>query len=174
MKEIKGFEDVNVESGLGKGIYTVKVVTVKDIEEKEYLEIKFDVCEGQDAGIFRKLCNNDIFQWSFQGIYRASYKPTAVKFFKQFITAVEKSNTGYVWDWNEQGLIGKVFVAVFDEEEYQKKDSDEIGVSVKLREVRSTEALREGKIKLPGLKKLKVKEKEPEVSQGFSVDQLPF
>ena len=31
----------------------------------------------------------------------------ALPFFKAFITAVEKTNAGYQWDWDEKKLIGK-------------------------------------------------------------------
>ena len=46
-----------------------------------------------------------------------SYKTNALPFFKGFITAVEKTNPGYTWDWDEKKLIGKNVIAVFGEED---------------------------------------------------------
>ena len=155
MKEIKNYNDYEanevVSSGLEKGIYVCKIVGVKDVPEKEYLEVKLDVARGPQAGFFTKLATDT---WPNQGIWRASYKETATKFFKAFMTAVEKSNTNYRWDWNEQSLVGKQCVAVFAEEEYLNKEN-EVKVSVKIREIRSLDALSKNEIKMPELKKLK-------------------
>ena len=157
-------------SGLPKGIYVVKVVAVKDIPEKQYLEIKFDIVKGEYEGFFKRVANGVYSEWSNQGIYRASYKESAAVFFKRFITAVQKSNKNYVWDWNEQSLLNKYFVVVMDEEEYLK--DGEVRVSVKCQSVRSIEAYQKGDIKLPGLKKLK---SAPVATPSVAVvDDLPF
>ena len=68
---------------------------------------------------------------------------------------LKKSNAGYRWDWNEKSLVGKFFVAVFGEEEYLDEEENEVKISVKVQEVRSAEAWKNGDIKIPALKKLK-------------------
>ena len=139
------------------GAYPVQIKEVTDIPEKEYLEIKFDIVKDKTyAGWFSK-SEEQFGVWPNAGIYRASYKETATRFFKAFITAVQKSNQGYVWNWNEQSLKGKYFVAVMGEEEYEDNEGN-IKVSVKLRETRSIEAYQKGDIKIPELKKLKKQE----------------
>ena len=53
------------------------------------------------------------------GNFFRSYKESTIGFFKGFITAIEKSNPAYRWDWNEQGLKGKLIGIVLQEEEYR-------------------------------------------------------
>jgi len=176
----KGYDEVEesevVSGGLEVGIYPVQIKKVTDISEKEYLEIQFDIVKGSFVNYFAKLKENlKLDKWPNQGIYRASYKETATKFFKAFITAVQKSNQGYVWNWNEQSLVGKYFVAVFGQEEYEDLNGD-VKVSVKIREPRSIEAWQKGDIKVPELKKLKKKETQadPFASIIISDEDLPF
>ena len=38
--------------------------------------------------------------------------------FKGMLENIEKSNPGYVWNWDEQSLVGKLFGGKFREEEY--------------------------------------------------------
>ena len=94
---------------------------------------------------------------------------TALSFFKGFITAVEKSNPGYHWDWDEKKLIGKNVIAVFGDEEYEDKNGN-IKIGTKLVEFRSLEAYKEGKITVPPLKKLE--RPEPKVSESANLEQL--
>lgn len=173
MKQIENFENIEeLSSGLEKGIYVLQVKKVKDIVEKQYLEVKFDIVDGKNKGYFERLSNGNYDNWSNIGIYRASYKETATKFFKNFITSIQKSNSNYLWNWDENSLVGKLFVGVFDEEEYINKDGD-VATVIKLQSVRSLDAMRKCDIKLPGLKKLK---KQEEKSEGFEVvlNDLPF
>ena len=168
--EFEATEVVSGGAGLEKGIYVMKIVKVVDVPEKEYLEIWMDVCRGPQMGFFTKLYDKANDKWPNQGIWRASYKETATKFFKAFMTAVEKSNLNYRWDWNELSLIGKLCVGVFAEEEYEK--DGEVRVSTKMREIRSIDAMNKGEIKVPEIKKLK-KGDAPAVAQPAFVD-APF
>lgn len=180
--EVKESEVVESE-GLPVGIYPVRILKVKDISEKEYLEIQFDIVKDTKyTGYFKKLTERlqetkKDLEWANQGIYRASYKETATKFFKAFITAVQKSNKGYVWDWNPQSLVGKFFVANYGEEEYEYEGN--IKIAVKMREPRSIEAWQKGEIETPKLKQLKAKPNpiaDPFVNLKVEIneDDLPF
>lgn len=180
MKKINGFENLPEEEvvefdSLKPGAYICCIRDVEDVFSKEYLKIKFDIADGEKKGFFHK---DDLDEWSNQGTTYRSYKDSASKFFKAFITAIEKSNThkNYKWDWNEKSLIGRFFVAVFGEEEYENQDGD-IKIVVKCQDIRSIQALREGKIEIPPLKKLKVR-KNPETAayqnQTINDDDLPF
>ena len=70
-----------------------------------------------------------------------------------------------MWNWDQNTLKGKYFVAVMGEEEYLASDGT-IKVSVKIREPRSKEAWQKGEIKIPELKKLKIDTKP--------INQNPF
>ena len=170
------------------GAYPCQIKEVIDHPEKEYFEVRFDIV-SKDPDLnnyFLKLKESlgmEADAWPNQGIYRVSYKESATRFFKAFITAIQKSNQGYVWNWNIQTLKGKYMIANYGEEEYESLEGD-IKIAVKVREIRSIEAWRAGEVKELPLKKLKVVKKEtnnpfanltPEaVKEQISDDDLPF
>ena len=175
MKPIQGYDSIN-EAGefkrLPAGIYGVKITSVKDVPEKEYLEITCDITKGEFANYFSTLVANGLKDTSKT---MRSYKTNALPFFKAFVTAVEKTNPGYQWDWDENKLVGKNVIAVFGEEEYLDSDNN-VKVGIKLVEFRSLEAYQQGKIKVPELKKLPDSEKPvaQEELQPLQLDDLPF
>jgi len=156
MKKIENWNEVSETSGfkdLKVGAFVCKILKVEDLSDKEYIKVTFDIVEGELKNYFQE-ASDRLGKWLYAGQEIRSYKTNALPFFKAFITAIEKSNDGYKWNWNEQSLVGKKIVAVFGEEEYAALDGS-IGVGIKVQEWRSAVALREGKIKLPTLKKLK-------------------
>ena len=176
MKPIKEYDLVN-EAGefkrLPAGIYGVKITNVVDVPDKEYLEVYCDIVKGEYANYFKTLVDSGLND-SSRSI--RSYKSKALPFFKAFITAVEKTNPGYSWDWDEKKLIGKNVIAVFGEEEYLDKDNN-VKVGTKVVEFRSLEAFNAGKIKVPELKKLPVTETvkpETDATTSVDLDDLPF
>lgn len=153
--------DNTEESGnsnpLKKGIYVCKVISLEDIEDKQYLKIKFDIVQGEYKDYFKKQFDQ-FKEWKNNGFFYRSYKPSAYSFLKNFVTALEKSNDGYNFkktagDFKE--FNNKLFCGVFGEEEipYADDKGNPI-VVVKLQSVRSLEAMKEGKINIPELKKL--------------------
>lgn len=174
MKQIENWELIN-EAGefkrLPAGIYGVKITKVVDVPEKEYLEVYCDITKGAYANYFSTLVANGGKDTSRSN---RSYKTTALSFFKGFITAIEKTNPGYRWNWDEKTLVGKNVIAVFGEEEYKDNEGN-IKVGTKLVEFRSLEAYQQGKITVPELKKLPVEEKtHTVVVDGYTDDELPF
>ena len=175
MKPIKEYDLVN-EAGdfkrLPAGIYGAKITKVVDKPENEYLEIYCDITKGEYTGYFKSLVDNGLRDSS---MHIRSYKTKAIPFFKAFIKAVEKTNPGYEWDWDEQKLVGKLVIAVFGEEEYLDKDGN-VKVGTKLQEFRSIEAYKEGKIKIPELKKLPQATTPAPVADPTTItdDELPF
>ena len=152
MKPIQGYDLIN-EAGefkkLPAGIYPIIITNVVDKPENEYLEVFVDIAKGDYKDYFKTAVENGLKDTSKTV---RSYKTNALPFFKAFITAVEKSNQGYQWDWDEKKLIGKKAIGVFGEEEYMK--DGQIKISTKLVEVRSFEAYTAGKLTVPPLKKL--------------------
>ena len=174
MKPIEGWESIN-EAGefkrLPAGIYGAKITNIVNNAEREYFEIYCDVVKGEFANYFKLLVENGLKDTSRT---IRSYKQSALVFFKGFITAVEKSNPGYQWDWDENKLIGKNVIAVFGEEEYIDGDGN-VKTNVKIQEFRSLEAWQKGEIKVPEIKKVteqdwaKWREAHPMASQGTEV-----
>jgi hypothetical protein len=154
VKEPGDYEKLEV----GGYICKILKVTVDNKQYGECLTIAFDIAEGERKGYYRrrfdaaKLANPQGAKWTgyyYQTINRDSEK---IKYFKGFIGAVEKSNPGYKWDWNEKSLEGKLFGGVFGEEEYEAKDGT-VKTSVKCRFVRSVDHVRNG-VDIPECKKL--------------------
>lgn len=170
MKPIEGWDLIN-EAGefkkLPAGIYGVKLTSVKNNEEGQYFEITCDIVKGEFAGYFKSQVDAGLRDGSKT---IRSYKDKALVFFKGFITAIEKSNPGYEWDWDETKLVGKNVIAVFGEEEYVDKDGH-VRVGTKLMDFRSLEAYQQGKITVPPLKKLDP-ENDPRIQNDAEVEQI--
>lgn len=170
MKKVENWEQVQeLGSGIKAGIYICQIVDVENVEDKNYLKVYFEIIEGDFKHYFSNKQEVDK-KWPFNGAFIRSYKDSALSYFKSFITAVEKSNPRFVWAWDEKELEDKTIVVVMGEEEYL--DGNEVKISVKPVEVRSLVALKEGKIKVPEIKRIKVEEK-PTVEK-IKDEDLPF
>ena len=62
--------------------------------------------------------------------------------FKGMLLNIEKSNSGYEWNWNEKSLEGKLFGGVFREEEYINRNG-RLSTAVKLISIRPVEGITE-------------------------------
>lgn len=196
MRKFDGYDKAESFAGeyesLEPGGYICKILQVQAVEPepgtKKYdtlLRIGFDIAEGDKGGYYkrtfdRKKESNPNTKWP--GMYYQTIKADDLRYFKGFITAIENSNPGFKWDWDEQKLKGKLFGGVFGEEEYemeQGKHAGEIGTSVKCMWVRSVEQIRSGNFTVPKIKRLS---KGSKPSSGFGSisdttlgdDELPF
>lgn len=167
MRKVDGYEQAQARTGefetLIPGGYVCKILSVK-AEDKDYgtlLRIAFDIVEGEHKDFYKKQFDrkkegNPDTKWP--GMYYQTAKNGEESgYFKGFITAIENSNSGYKWDWDEQKLKGKLFGGIFAEEEYeirQGKHAGEIGTSVKCRNIRSADKIRSGDYKVPDKKLL--------------------
>lgn len=151
MRKIDNFENVEEVKGnnpvLKAGPKVCEVKKLTDVEDREYLKIEFDIVEeGDFKGVFQRI-SDSIGAWPNQGTLYRSYKQTALPYFKRFIVAVEKSNSDYKFNFDEQTLLGKKFVGNFGIEEYD--NGTEIKEGLKVKEVRSIQSLKEGKVITP-------------------------
>lgn len=178
MKPIKEYDLVS-EAGefkqLPKGIYLLKTTNAVDVPDKEYLELYFDVAKGEFMNYFKTLVDNGLKDTS--RVIR-SYKTNAIPFFKATITAFEKSNPGYNWDWDESKLVGKFVIGVVGEEEFKDKDGN-VRIGTRIVELRSIEAFKEGRVRVPEIKRLPPEENptpESKIPEELNVDDLdlPF
>lgn len=68
---------------------------------------------------------------------------TTNSFFKGLTTSIEDSNPGYIWNFDERTLPGKLVGFVFGEEEFLGRDGKP-ATNVKPQSARSVEAIRKG------------------------------
>lgn len=121
------------------------------------LKIEVDVCgDDKQAGFFQKQFDNNPSadkKWPNGACRYVSLREDemCLAMYKGFITAVENSNTGYKWDFDETTLVGKKLCGVFGLEEYTKSDGT-VGVSTKLVQFRSLDKLAD--VKIPKVKLL--------------------
>lgn len=173
MKKIENWDSIQETSQFAQlvpGPQICKITAVEDLADKEYYKIYFDIVgtTGMKPETIARVKSiypeiNELVgefarqetafgTWPRVGYDIRSYKDTAVRFFKAFITAVEKSNKGYTWNWDEKSLVGKLIIVNFGEEEYEKDGVT--AVSIKAREFRSIEAFLNGEVKLLPIKKV--------------------
>jgi hypothetical protein len=168
MKQLKGFETAKVIGGgvpqLPKGGYIAKIMSCK--EEKSasgytWLAFSFDISEGEHKNHFTeqyRANTNENKKW--RGTYNAfipeegsQYYEENLNKFKTMIANIEESNPGYHWDWDETKLKGKTIGVIFGEKEFET-ESNGIIILTECRGIRSVECIKNGKFKMPALKKL--------------------
>jgi len=181
MKPIKNIETVQEAGDGGKrlpaGGYICKYTKVEDNPDKEYLYMEYDIAEGEYKGYYAELEERLDF-WGGK-CYR-SYKPAALPMFKRMCSAVTKSNKKFIFDGNdhadEKTLVGKLVGMVFGEEEYIGNDGS---TKTRLYVVRETsiEDIKEGKYKVPEIKKIKPAATESPAFEDVNksdAEEVPF
>lgn len=184
MKKIENFEEIKASSefdSLKPGGYVCTLMEAKDESDKEYLKVSFDVAEGEFADYYRNLYKAMNF-WG--GVFIRSYKEKALSMFKGFIKAVEESNVGYVWNWDESTLKGKKVGLILQEEEYVPTGgahAGELRTRLIVQKVVNVETIKSGNFKVPKLKKLDkytgpTVQTQPAAPQPVNIsnDDLPF
>lgn len=121
----------------------VEVDTATDDKQPNYFQKQFDENTNMDK------------KWSTGGTKYVSLKQdeNCIKMLKAFITSVENSNNGFVYDWNKEvdQLKGKKVGLVFGLEEYQN-DKGETKTATKITQFRSIDKV--DNTKIPNVKLL--------------------
>lgn len=182
MKRIENYETVQASTGeFSKptaGGYICKIINVVDVPLNEqckgdYLRIEYDIADGEFKGYYKEQFDRWGGNWNASFI--RSYKEKALGMFKHFTNCVEVSNAGFLWDWNEKGLIGKVVGLVLGEEEYQNS-AGEIKTKLVVKQVKTVEEIKNGDFKVPAPKKLTAEKSSDDFTDFVPVDdsELPF
>ena len=159
MKKINDWENIKETSDfkrLEPNAYICAIKSVEDVANKEYIKICFDIVKGDNKGYFQKLYDADTRKdkkWPIAGTLIRSYKDTALSMFKGFITAVEKSNKNYKWNFDEKTLVKKYIGLIIADEEYLNQKGQK-RVRNYVASVRSLEAIEKGDFTIPALKEL--------------------
>lgn len=143
-------ETIQEHKRLIPGGYVCKITNVKDNANKEYLELEYDVAEGDCKGYYQELYQSKGF-WG--GKLYKSYSEKGLPFFKAFIDALTESNRGWIWNWNESIIRGCEIGFVLGEEEYNKNDGN-VGKGLYVSKIVPTDKIRRREFDIPALKKL--------------------
>lgn len=133
MKQFKGYERKEQSSyePLPKGAYVIKLLNIKEEPNKNgegtHLKISFDIAEGEYTGFYKKSFESDSREdkkWPGDAIvYITCPDDNSQQYvldnFNTFMTAVEDSNEGYHWSWDENTLKNKLVGAKFFIEQSQ-------------------------------------------------------
>lgn len=173
------------------GGYVVKIIGAKEVVYQgdngpfSRLEVGFDICEGEYTGFFNEdyKAQDGYNNQKWCGVIRL-YVPTddgserdewTKKKFKSFTNAVEDSNSGYAWDWDERTLKGKIVGILVRSEEWEY--DGKTGWKNKPFAFIPADDVRQEKFKMPADKPLDTKTVNTSSNDnGFSVvdDDLPF
>lgn len=144
---------------LPKGGYVLKIMGVSQKTNSlgAYLQIGMDIAEGEYKDFFAEQYKNDTRsekKWGCNFLLSIPKDDGSEKdgwtkrSFKTFTTALEESNNGYHFDWDENKFKGLLIGGLFNEREYNKNDGS-IGKSTNLAKVCAAEKIRKGDYKLP-------------------------
>lgn len=170
MRAFKGYEAKKQGGARGilpAGGYVAKILNA---EEKRYdwgdvLLISFDISEGERTGFFSKDYqgnSNEDKKW--RGTYRlhipkddGSEKDGWTKnTFGSAMWAIEESNQGYTWNWDEKSLNGKTVGVLFRNREWEMNGNT--GWTTECCNLESADDIRNGKFRIPKDKPLKNKQ----------------
>lgn len=166
MRPIEGWAQVQGNTGvydrLAPGGYICEIISAKEERSgsgRDMLVIAFDIHEGNRKGYYktefdgRKSRFGGDTKWP--GVYRQLTTDNAggpSAYFKGLMDAIEGSNPGYKWNWDEFTLKGKRIGFVFREEEYIKNDGS-IGTTVRPAWPRTVDEIRQG-VEVPEIKRI--------------------
>lgn len=197
MKKIENWNDVQAMKNsreLPVDAYVCKILTakVKEYTKKdgtkfERLEVAIDIDEGEYAGYYKEEFNGQTWEdKKWKGVLRL-YVPSddgsegdehTKRRLKSFVQAVEDSNIGYHWDWDETKLKGKKVGVVFRFEEWEY--NGKTGWKTRPFYAITVADARDGKFKMPKRKALdgrmidESKATTPSISQENSNDSVDF
>lgn len=174
---------------LGAYVCKVKKAAVQNNGYGDQLCILFDISEGDFRGFYKEeYDDNQREDKKWKGVLRqwlpkndGSDKDEWTKrSLKGFITAFEKSNPGFQWNWDENSLAGKFVGILYRNEEWEYNGKS--GWNARPNRAISVDSARSGDYKLPKDKPLKNKSDDSYASYNeptnFSVldddSELPF
>ena len=172
-------------SSLPAGPYVARIVDMVDNEQKEYVELVWDIAEGEHAGRYSD-------EWGQQHPYAhhlfLSYKETALGMLKGRLESIEKSNPGFdpfaAWDAGRLDMFkGRLVGINLQEEEYLTRD-DQVRTRLNVCQVVPVDDVRQGKVKTRERKNLDGKDggapfktaaqQQRETRQRLNEEDIPF
>ncbi len=191
MQKPKDWENVKASGDfipLPAGGYICKIMEAREVtypgngEPFNKLEVSIDITEGEFKGHYAddyRTQQQEDKKW--RGILRL-YLPKddgsekdgwTQSTLKAFIEAVEESNPGFHWEWDESKLKDKKLGVLFREEEWSF--NDRTGWKTQPFKGISVERIKAGKFKVPAKRPLKnTTSSQDAFTQVEETDDLPF
>jgi hypothetical protein len=180
MKKPNGYDQVQAKTISGfsnptAGTYVLGIIKANiEMSKKgnEMLVLELDIIEGEFQKHYRnvseRLGKNCLLKH-----YRVTDSEKSMPYFKGDIKAIEESNPGFKFDFDESKLRGKKVGGMLAEEEYETMQG-EVKTALKLAFLCSVDTAKSGKLKPPTPKKI-----YPDSGFGFddnksNDDDLPF
>lgn len=199
--EFESKKDVTI-ANLPAGAYVGKIFGAKvetqniggrDIDR---LVLQMDVTEGEFTNHYHKIyeaAKGGQYPAKYKGVLRLNipkagdqYEAMNKRILQGAAWALEQSNKGYHWDWDESKLKGLSVGFSVREADYLIEDADGIrtGTTTEIVRLESVEEVKAGKVKLVKRRELKEEQKKRldeynrTTAQGFTAvendDDLPF
>lgn len=175
---------------LPAGGYVARIMDAKVIDYGygDVLLIAFDISEGEYKGFFqRDFDNQNQEDKKWRGTYRLNIPKDdgsekdgwAKNTFNGVMFAIEDSNSGYSWNWDEKSLKGKTIGVLYRNKEWEFDGRS--GWTTECCTMITAQDVRDGKFKMPKDKPLKLAAKSINISADekdyveiVSDDELPF
>ena len=186
--KVQGYQD-RPQLPVGGYIMRIMGAEVKENRIGQYVQVSMDIAEGQYKDFFADdyRAQDANKKWHCNYLLNVPLDDGSEKDgwtkrrFKTFTEALEASNDGYHFDWDEKKFKGLMIGGLFNIREW-KTDDGQRGRSTNLAQVCSVEKIRTGKYKLPKDQLLKDSDSADSsstntTSGGFTVvhdDDLPF
>lgn len=133
---------------LPAGPYVARITEAIDNPSREYVEVVFDIAEGEHAGYYSD-------DWGRSHPYAhhffMSYKESALGMLKGRLEAIAASNPGFdpfaAWDAGRLDIfVGRLVGINLQEEEYRRNDG-ETGTRLKVCQIVDAQRVRDDKVK---------------------------
>ncbi|MCD8200489.1 MAG: hypothetical protein LUD47_00255 [Clostridia bacterium] len=193
IKKFKSYDSVKPYGdyeALPVGGYVLRIMDARAQENQygQYVQVRLDIEEGDYKGYFM---NDYQSQEKEDKKWHCTYLLNVPKDdgserdgwtarrFKTFTSALEDSNEGYHFDWDETKFKDKLIGGLFNEREYKKADGS-IGRVTNLAQVCDINKVRSGNYKLPKDKLLNGDQGGGTATEGFinvpegAADEIPW
>ena len=171
------YDNINengASSKLPMGGYVAIIRKVTDVQDKSYLEIEYDIAEGQYKGIAV-----DAYEawgrWAHS--FRVYYTEKSLWRLKKFISRVEQTNPNFSFDWgNPQCLVNRGIGLVIGYREYYSSKDGSLREALDVQDFCTATEVREGN--LPKQPECRAPKDPPPMAKVEEIetadDQLPF
>lgn len=161
MKKFSGYEETQVYTEFTKlpvdgYVVEIQKVDFADYDWGEVMLLYYDIAEGDFKGFFHEQYKeNTQPDKKYKGVFRlvlpkddgSEKDEWSKRKFKTCMTAIEDSNSGYHWAWEESTLVGKHVGIIFQDQEWEFKGK--FGMSAQPYSMTTVEKIREGSFKIP-------------------------